>query len=29
MGVHEALREAGVEVGDTVYLDEIELEWAW
>jgi GTP-binding protein len=29
MGVHEALREAGVEVGDTVYLDEVELEWAW
>jgi GTP-binding protein len=29
MGVHAALREAGVEVGDTVFLDKVELEWAW
>ncbi len=29
MGVHEALREAGVEPGDTVYLHDVELEWAW
>lgn len=29
MGVHQALRDAGVEPGDTVYLDDIELEWAW
>lgn len=29
MGVHEALREAGVEPGDTVYLHNVELEWAW
>jgi GTP-binding protein len=29
MGVNQALREAGVEAGDTVFLDEVELEWAW
>jgi GTP-binding protein len=29
MGVHNALREAGVEVGDTVFLDDVELEWVW
>jgi GTP-binding protein len=29
MGVHDALREAGVEPGDTVFLDDVELEWAW
>lgn len=29
MGVHEALREAGVRPGDTVYLEEVELEWVW
>ncbi len=29
MGVHEALREAGVEPGDTVFLEDIELEWIW
>lgn len=29
MGVNHALREAGVEAGDTVFLDDIELEWAW
>jgi GTP-binding protein len=29
MGVHEALREAGVEPGDTVFLHDVELEWAW
>lgn len=29
MGVHEALREAGVEPGDTVYLEDVELEWAF
>jgi GTP-binding protein len=29
MGVHEALRQAGVEPGDTVYLEDVELEWAW
>jgi hypothetical protein len=29
MGVNQALREAGVESGDTVFLDEMELEWVW
>jgi len=29
MGVNEALRVAGVEEGDTVFLDDVELEWAW
>jgi GTP-binding protein len=29
MGVHEALRQAGVEPGDTVFLHEVELEWVW
>ncbi|MBN1220109.1 MAG: GTPase ObgE [Anaerolineae bacterium] len=29
MGVHEALREAGVEAGDTVFLHDVELEWVW
>ncbi len=29
MGVNRALRDAGVEAGDTVFLDDIELEWAW
>ena len=29
LGVHEALREAGVEPGDTVFLHDVELEWAW
>ncbi len=29
MGVHEALRRAGVEPGDTVFLEEVELEWVW
>jgi GTP-binding protein len=29
MGVHEALREAGVEPGDTVFLHDVELEWVW
>ncbi len=29
IGVHAALREAGVEPGDTVFLEDIELEWAW
>ena len=29
MGVNDALRQAGVEAGDTVYLDDVELEWAW
>jgi GTP-binding protein len=29
MGVHDALREAGVEPGDTVFLHDVELEWAW
>lgn len=29
MGVNDALRQAGVEPGDTVFLDDIELEWAW
>lgn len=29
MGVHAALRDAGVEVGDTVFLNDVELEWVW
>jgi GTP-binding protein len=29
MGVNEALREAGVEAGDTVFLEGVELEWIW
>jgi GTP-binding protein len=29
MGVNEALREAGVEAGDTVFLEDVELEWVW
>lgn len=29
MGVHAALRKAGVQPGDTVFLHHIELEWAW
>jgi len=29
MGVNQALRDAGVEPGDTVYLHDVELEWAW
>ncbi len=29
MGVHDALRAAGVEPGDTVFLHDIELEWIW
>lgn len=29
MGVHDALREAGVEEGDTVFLQDVELEWVW
>lgn len=29
MGVNQALREAGVEPGDTVYLHDVELEWLW
>ena len=29
MGVNQALREAGVEAGDTVFLDDVELEWVW
>ncbi len=29
MGVHDALREAGVELGDTVFLQDVELEWVW
>jgi GTP-binding protein len=29
MGVNQALREAGVEEGDTVFLDDLELEWVW
>ena len=27
MGISEALREAGVQPGDTVYIGEMELEW--
>jgi GTP-binding protein len=29
MGVLDALREAGVGPGDTVFLEELELEWMW
>jgi GTP-binding protein len=29
IGVHDALREAGVEQSDTVFLDDVELEWVW
>lgn len=29
MGVNEALRSAGVTEGTTVFLDDVELEWAW
>ncbi len=29
MGVHDALREAGVQPGDTVFLHDVELEWIW
>ncbi len=29
MGVHDALRQAGVEEGDTVFLHDVELEWVW
>ena len=29
MGVHDALREAGVQPGDTVFLHDVELEWVW
>lgn len=29
MGVNEALRQAGVEAGDTVFLDDVALEWVW
>jgi GTP-binding protein len=29
MGVHSALRKAGVEPGDTVFLHNVELEWVW
>ena len=29
MGVHDALREAGVEPGNTVFLHDVELEWVW
>jgi len=29
MGVHGALRKAGVEEGDTVFLHDVELEWVW
>ncbi len=29
MGVLEALRQAGVEPGDAVFLDNMELEWMW
>jgi GTP-binding protein len=29
MGVHAALREAGVQPGDTVLLQDVELEWVW
>jgi GTP-binding protein len=29
MGVNQALRDAGVESGDTVYLHDVELEWVW
>ena len=29
MGILEALREAGVQPGDTVFLADVELEWMW
>ena len=29
MGITMALREAGVEEGDTVYIGDTELEWGW
>jgi GTPase len=29
LGVFDALRAAGVQVGDTVFLGDIELEWIW
>ncbi len=29
MGVNQALQEAGVEPGDTVFLHDVELEWVW
>ncbi|HFB52716.1 MAG TPA: DUF1967 domain-containing protein, partial [Anaerolineae bacterium] len=29
MGVLAALREAGVQAGDTVFLADMELEWVW
>ncbi len=29
LGVHDALRQAGVQPGDTVFLHDVELEWAW
>lgn len=29
MGVLDALREAGVEAGDTVFLADLEMEWMW
>ena len=29
MGVNQALRDAGVEPGDTVILHDVELEWVW
>jgi GTP-binding protein len=29
MGVHEALRQAGVQPGDAVFLHDVELEWVW
>ena len=29
MGVHDALRQAGVQPGDTVFLHDVELEWIW
>jgi GTP-binding protein len=29
MGVHQALHQAGVEEGDTVFLHDVELEWVW
>jgi hypothetical protein len=28
LGISAALKEAGVQVGDTVYIGENELEWA-
>jgi len=27
LGIHRALEEAGIEVGDTVYIGDVELEW--